>query len=93
MVGERADGADETAGETGAIPLTRYSRTFHEAQRPDHSARVTWHPGFGCFILSLWHDGVCAASFRLSAPEVGGFLDAFTMGGETPAPREQRHSA
>jgi hypothetical protein len=79
-------------GPAGAdpIPLTRHSRTFYESQRPGHSARVTWHPGFGCFVLSLWHDGACAASFRLPASAVADFVDAFVVDGD-PVSRQQAH--
>src|SRR6266511_456822 len=41
------------------------------------SLRLTWHAERDQVVLSVWHDGVCAASFRLpveEAPQVAGFL-------------------
>jgi hypothetical protein len=43
------------------------------------SLRLTWHTERDQVVLSLWHDGTCAASFRLpveEAPQVAGFLMA-----------------
>ncbi len=43
------------------------------------SLRLTWHAERDQVVLSVWHDGVCAASFRLpveEAPQVAGFLMA-----------------
>jgi hypothetical protein len=43
------------------------------------SLRLTWHAERDQVVLSLWHDGTCAASFRLpveEAPQVAGFLMA-----------------
>jgi hypothetical protein len=43
------------------------------------SLRLTWHAERDQVVLSLWHDGVCAASFRLpveEAPRLAGFLMA-----------------
>ena len=43
------------------------------------SLRLTWHAERDQVVLSLWHDGVCAASFRLpveESPQVAGFLMA-----------------
>lgn len=43
------------------------------------SLRLTWHAERDQIVLSLWHDGTCAASFRLpveDAPQVAGFLMA-----------------
>jgi hypothetical protein len=43
------------------------------------SLRLTWHAERDQVVLSIWHDGTCAASFRLpveEAPQVAGFLMA-----------------
>lgn len=43
------------------------------------SLRLTWHAERDQVVLSLWHDRVCAASFRLpveEAPRLAGFLMA-----------------
>lgn len=41
--------------------------------------RLSWHAERDQVVLSLWHDGTCAASFRLpieEAPRLAGFLMA-----------------
>jgi hypothetical protein len=41
------------------------------------SLRLSWHAERDQVVLSLWHDGTCAASFRLpieEAPRLAGFL-------------------
>src|SRR5262245_6826970 len=43
------------------------------------SLRLTWHAERDQVVLSLWHGGTCAASFRLAAaeaPRLAGFLMA-----------------
>jgi hypothetical protein len=43
------------------------------------SLRLTWHAERDQVVLSLWHDGTCAASFRLpveEVPQVASFLMA-----------------
>lgn len=57
------------------------------------SLRLTWHAERDQVVLSIWHDGTCAASFRLpveEAPQVAGFLMAalgdWTSGVARPAP-------
>jgi hypothetical protein len=43
------------------------------------SLRLTWHAERDQVVLSLWHNGTCAASFRMpveEAPQVAGFLMA-----------------
>ena len=43
------------------------------------SLRLTWHGERDQVVMSIWHDGTCAASFRLpieEAPRMAGFLMA-----------------
>lgn len=57
------------------------------------SLRLTWHAERDQVVLSLWHDGTCAATFRLpaeEAPRLAGFLVAvmgdWASGVARPAP-------
>jgi hypothetical protein len=62
------------------------------------SLRLTWHGERDQVVMSIWHDGTCAASFRLpigEAPRMAGFLMAamgdWTGGiGATPAASVRR---
>ncbi len=36
----------------------------------DTCLRATWHPSDRVVVLSHWHEGVCASTFRLAGPDV-----------------------
>jgi hypothetical protein len=48
-----------TSAEIGATGLLRDARGGHRW------LRVTWHPAHELYVLSIWRDDVCAATFQL----------------------------
>jgi hypothetical protein len=42
--------------------------------------RLTWHHEADLVVMSLWRDGTCAGTFRLSKDDVNEFIDALVDG-------------
>lgn len=42
--------------------------------------RLTWHHEADLVVLSLWREGTCAGTFRLSKDDVNEFIDALIDG-------------
>ena len=40
---------------------------YRDARGDDHDRwmRVTWHPGHQVFVVSIWRDDVCTATFQM----------------------------
>jgi hypothetical protein len=39
--------------------------SFFDVRDGGRSLRITWHPTEDLFVLSVWRDGTCAATFQL----------------------------
>ncbi|MDQ1680815.1 MAG: hypothetical protein QOI42_1674 [Frankiaceae bacterium] len=46
------------------------SAVFDDARGGGRALRVTWHPDAQLLVLSVWRDGVCIASHRMTADEL-----------------------
>lgn len=57
-----------------------HGEIFLDARGPGRALRLTWHPQAELVVLSLWRDGTCAGTFRLSRDDVGDFVDALVDG-------------
>lgn len=53
---------------------------FLDARGNGRALRLTWHNEVHLVVLSLWRDGLCAATFRLSKDDVNDFIDAMVTG-------------
>jgi hypothetical protein len=53
---------------------------YFDPRGEGRSLRVSWHHADGIVVLSLWHDNVCAGSFRLDARDVPALVDALVSG-------------
>jgi hypothetical protein len=51
-----------------------------DARGGGRALRVSWHHEGELVVLSLWHEGVCTASFRLPAADVPALIDALAGG-------------
>gem|GEM_PF-6640731 len=38
---------------------------YHDVRDAGRWMQITWHPARGAYVLSLWRDNVCAATFQL----------------------------
>ena len=65
------------------VPLPVDYRVLRDARGGDRAMRVTWHHeagDAGLVVLSLWHDRVCTASFRLEAANVPALVQTLVEG-------------
>lgn len=53
---------------------------FLDARGHGRAMRLTWHHEADLVVLSLWRDGTCAGTFRLSKDDVNEFIDALVDG-------------
>ena len=53
---------------------------FLDARGNGRAMRLTWHHESDLVVLSLWRDGTCASTFRLSKEDVNEFIDALIDG-------------
>ncbi len=53
-----------------ASPLPAAGEVFADARGPERALRVSWHAEADTVVLSLWRNGVCAGTFRLSLDDV-----------------------
>jgi hypothetical protein len=53
---------------------------FLDARGNGRAMRLTWHHEADLVVLSLWRDGTCAGTFRLSKEDVNEFIDALIDG-------------
>lgn len=53
---------------------------YRDARGDDRWMRLTWHPGHQMFVMSIWRDDVCAATFQMrrgtSADVIGDLVRA-----------------
>ena len=68
-------------------PLPLSGSVFFDRRDPRRSLRVSWHPEAGAFILSMWRDDACIASFPLATDEAARFVHTFVsaLAGDDPA--------
>jgi len=67
--------------------LPRSGEVFFDARGDDRVLRLSWHPDAGVVVLSVWNRETCAATFRLPAEELAGFVRALSrMPPEAAAP-------
>ena len=76
------------------LPAT--GEVFLDARGGARSLRVSWHGESGLVVLSLWREGVCAGTFRLTVDEVPGLIEVLRDGlarayDETPRPFPDLH--
>ena len=60
------------------LPAT--GEVFLDARGGARSLRVSWHSDSGVVVLSLWREGVCAGTFRLTIDEVPGLIEVLRDG-------------
>ena len=60
------------------VPAT--GEVFHDARGGSRALRVSWHSEAGVVVLSLWRDGTCAGTFRLTIDEVPDLIDVLRAG-------------
>ncbi|HEY2271769.1 MAG TPA: hypothetical protein VGH30_03280 [Jatrophihabitantaceae bacterium] len=57
--------------------LPRVGQTFFDVRDDGRSMRVSWHPQDDFFVLSMWRDGTCVATFRLDGADATDLVVAF----------------
>ncbi|HJR38390.1 MAG TPA: hypothetical protein VJ819_08415 [Nocardioidaceae bacterium] len=60
------------------VPAT--GEVFLDARGGSRALRVSWHSEAGVVVLSLWRDGTCAGTFRLTIDEVPDLIDVLRAG-------------
>jgi len=63
-----------------AKPLPTSGEVFLDTRGTSRALRVSWHHEAGTVVLSLWREGTCAGTFRLSIDEVPDLIDTLRMG-------------
>lgn len=64
----------------GASRLPAAGEVFLDARGDSRALRVSWHSEAGVVVLSLWREGTCAGTFRLSIDEVPDLIDVLRDG-------------
>jgi hypothetical protein len=60
--------------------LVPRSEWFPDARPGDRALRVTWHLEMGCVVLSMWRDGGCVSTTRLSPDEAARLISVLADG-------------
>ena len=63
-----------------ASHLSTTGEVFLDARGGSRALRVSWHSEADVVVLSLWREGTCAGTFRLSIDEVPDLIDALRGG-------------
>jgi hypothetical protein len=68
-------------------PLPANGSIFFDPRDSRRSMRVSWHAEAGVFVISMWRDDSCVASFPLAAGEAARFVHTFvsSLAGDDPA--------
>jgi hypothetical protein len=53
------------------LPMPILGDVFQDVRADQRTMRVSFHQREGMLVVSLWSGGLCRASFRLAAGEVG----------------------
>jgi hypothetical protein len=62
---------------TAVTALPRVGRTFFDVRDGGRSMRVSWHPEDDFFVLSIWRDGTCVATFRIAGEDAADLVQTF----------------
>jgi hypothetical protein len=67
-------------------PLPSTGSVFIDPRDNRRSMRLSWHAEAGVFVVSLWRDDACVASFPLAAAEAARFVHTMVgaLAGELP---------
>lgn len=60
------------------VPAT--GEVFLDARGGSRALRISWHTEAGVVVLSLWREGTCAGTFRLSIEQVPDLIDILRAG-------------
>jgi hypothetical protein len=63
---------------TQVAALPRSGEVFLDARGEHRSLRVSWHPGDGIVVLSVWRADRCITTFRLDRAGVPSLIDALS---------------
>ncbi|MDX6285652.1 MAG: hypothetical protein QOG53_1137 [Frankiales bacterium] len=67
-------------------PLPLSGSVFFDRRDARRSMRVSWHAESKVFVISMWRDDVCIASFPLAADEAARFVHTVvrSLAGDDP---------
>lgn len=63
--------------EVNALPIS--GAVFFDPRDAGRTLRLSWHPETRTYVLSIWRDGECAATFRLRADEAPALVHALML--------------
>jgi hypothetical protein len=63
-----------------ASHLPTAGEVFLDARGAARAMRVSWHSEADVVVLSLWRDGTCSGTFRLTIDEVPGLIEVLRAG-------------
>lgn len=63
--------------EVSAVPTT--GSVFFDPRDHGRSLRVSWHAESRTYVMSIWREGECAATFRLRADEAPALVHALML--------------
>jgi hypothetical protein len=58
-------------------PLPSNGEVFFDVRDEGRSMRLSWHPELGGFVMSIWRNGYCVASFQMDPREVPRLVASF----------------
>lgn len=61
-------------------PMARRGEWFPDARAGDRALRVSWHLEMGCVVLSMWRDGGCVSTARLSPEDTARLIGVLADG-------------
>lgn len=71
-----------------------HGEVFLDARGNGRAMRLTWHHEADLVVLSMWRDGLCAGTFRLTKEDVNEFIDALIDGlRDAPGVQLSAHAA
>lgn len=59
-------------------PLPTNGVVLFDQRDGGRSLRLSWHPELTTFVLSIWRDDVCTATFHLPLADVGVLMHSLT---------------
>jgi hypothetical protein len=63
-------------GEVTLLPA--HGTVFFDHRDGDRSMRLSWHPEFGLFVVSMWRGESCLGSFQMVPEEAARFVHVVT---------------
>lgn len=61
-------------------PLPIRGEVVLDARGGERALRVSWHPGHGLVVLSIWRGSTCAATVQIDAAQVPHLVDVLVRG-------------